>query len=238
MLDPRTDRFGINRFQSALTVRIDSRAAKVDHSQDGGRAMTHLYLACDVVGGTLFVCQFLLSLLGFAGHGDAGGHDVHLDHGGDDGHDHNHGHGSSWFFSVLTFRSIVSALTFFGLVGLTASSANWSRPASLASAALAGLAALLLVASLMRGIVKLRDDGTVRIENAVGQTGTVYLTVPGNKGGVGKVTLDLQNRSAEYLAVTFQDALPTGSKVVVVDVVGPETLEVIAAPQYGRMAHA
>ena len=202
--------------------------------------MTTLFLACAVVGGTLFVCQFLLSALGFAGHGDAGGHDAHFDHGGghSDGAHGDHGHGSAWFFSVLTFRSVVSALTFFGLVGLATSSAHWSRPASLGAATLAGVAALLLVASLMRGLVNLRDEGTVRIENAVGQTGTVYLTVPGKKGGVGKVTLELQNRSAEYLAVTFQDALPTGSKVVVVDIVGPETLEVIAAPQYGRMTHA
>src|SRR3712207_8189407 len=45
-----------------------------------GDAMTHLYLACAVVGGTLFLCQFLLSLLGFAGHGDASGHDRSEEH--------------------------------------------------------------------------------------------------------------------------------------------------------------
>ena len=32
--------------------------------------------------------------------------------------------------------------------------------------------------------------------------GTVYLTIPGQKAGAGKVTLCLQNRSVEYQALT------------------------------------
>ena len=199
--------------------------------------MTTLFLVCAVVGGTLLACQFLLSLLGIGDHhGDVGGHDAHLDHGGT--HGHEHGSGSTWFFSILTFRSVVSALAFFGIVGMAASSAGWTRALSLGVAAAAGVAALLLVAGMMRSLSKLQAEGNLRIENAVGQTGTVYLTVPGNKSGVGKVTLSFQNRTTEFQAVTFQDLLPTGSKVVVVDVIGPETVEVIAAPQYGRMAHA
>ena len=199
--------------------------------------MNTVFLVCAIAGGTLLVCQFLLSLVGFGDHG----HDAHFDHGSDHaagGHDHGHGGASAWLFGILTFRSVVSGMTFFGLAGMAATSAGWSRPAALGTAAGGGLAAMLAVAAMMRAIVKLQDDGTVRIENAVGQTGTVYLTVPGNKAGVGKVTLNVQNRTAEYQAVTFQDPLPTGSKVVVVDVIGPETVEVIAAPQYGRMAHA
>jgi membrane protein implicated in regulation of membrane protease activity len=204
--------------------------------------MTNAFLVCAVVGGTLLVCQFVLSLLGIGDHG-ADGHDVHVEQGGHDHGDHAHGHGhghtsaSAWFFSVLTFRSVVSALTFFGLAGLAASSAGWPRAAVLGVAAAAGVVAMFVIAAVMRSLVKLQDEGNLQIQSAVGQTGTVYLTVPGNKSGVGKVTLSLQNRTTEFQAVTFQDQLPTGSKVVVVDVIGPETVEVIAAPQYGRMAH-
>jgi hypothetical protein len=207
--------------------------------------MTYLFLVCAVLGGTLLACQFLLSLLGIGDHG-ADGHDAHFGHGDHGDHaDHGHaehGHGnasaSAWLFSLLTFRSLVSAMTFFGIAGMAATSAGWSRPASLGSAAATAFLVMLVVAFMMRSLVKLQDEGNLNIRNAVGQTGTVYLTVPGNKGGVGKVTLSLQNRTTEFQAVTFQDVLPTGSKVVVVDVIGPETLEVIAAPQYGRMAHA
>ena len=202
--------------------------------------MTQLFLVCAVIGGTLLVCQFLLSLLGIGDHGDAahvGGHDFHADHGHDTGHDHGHGSASAWLFSFLTFRSLVSGLTFFGVAGMAASTGGWGRGRAIVAALVGALLAMLFVTAMMKSIVRLRAEGTVRIENAVGQTGTVYVTVPGNKSGVGKVTITLQNRTQEFQAVTFQDPLTTGSKVVVVDVISPDTLEVIAAPQYGRMAH-
>ncbi|HKB41952.1 MAG TPA: hypothetical protein VKD72_36330, partial [Gemmataceae bacterium] len=81
-----------------------------------------VYLTCAIVGGTLLVCQFLLGLLGLGDHHDAAGdHDIH-DAGSHDAHG---GHGdhdahNSWFVGVLTFRSLVAALTFFGLAGLAA----------------------------------------------------------------------------------------------------------------------
>jgi hypothetical protein len=62
----------------------------------------------------------------------------------------------------------------------------------------------------------------------VGQRGTVYLRVPGGRSGTGKIQFNLQNRTVEYLAVTAGEELPTGTKVIVVGVVDPTTLEVQA----------
>jgi hypothetical protein len=194
-----------------------------------------VYLICALVGGTLLACQFLLGLVGIGDHHDAGvDHDVH-DLGGHDGHDAHGAHGAhdghtSWFVSALTFRSVVAALTFFGLAGLSASANfNLEPPVSLAVALAAGAGALFAVAYLMRTLHRLKSDGTVRIERAVGQTGTVYLTIPGRKAGLGKVTLTLQNRTVEYQALTPHQPLPTGSKVVVTAVLGTDTVEVVPA---------
>jgi hypothetical protein len=191
-----------------------------------------IYLICAIAGGTLLVCQFLFGLIGLGDHHDAGGdHDFH-DPGGHDapgGHDHHGGHEAqhSWFVGLLTFRSIVAALTFFGLAGL-ASTVNLKHEpvVSLGIALGAAAAALFGVAYLMRMLHRLKSDGTVRIERAVGQSGTVYLTIPGQKAGVGKVTLTLQNRTVEYQALTPHEPLPTGSKVKVTAVLGPDTVEV------------
>src|SRR5262245_20646233 len=81
-----------------------------------------IYLICALGGGTLLVCQVVLGLLGFGHHEDvgAGDHDVH-DSGDHHGSDHHDAHHTSWFVGVLTFRSIVAAVTFFGLTGLAAS---------------------------------------------------------------------------------------------------------------------
>ncbi len=189
--------------------------------------MTSIYTYCAVIGGTLFLTQFLLGLLGLGGHHDFDSHDVSVDHDAQMGHDAN------WFAGVLTFRSLVAALTAFGLGGLAADAGHFSATAALAWGLGCGLAALLLVAQMMRLISRLRDDGTLRLAGAVGRGGTVYLTIPGNKSGLGKITLTLQNRTVECQAVTFQGQLPTGSKVRVVSVVSGDTVEVVAQPECG-----
>ncbi len=200
------------------------------------------YLICFLTGATLMACQFLLSLLGFGEHHGADGHDFH-DAGGHDGHAGGHGSDGhadqhvSWLFGVLTFRSLVAALMFFGLVGL-ATHDYLEQPHNLLAALAAGAGTLYMVAFLMRSLHRLRAEGTARIEKSVGKNGTVYLTVPSQKAGAGKVTLNLQNRTVEYQAVTPHQTLPTGARVVVVAVVGPDTVEVAPAPDSGSHSHA
>ena len=105
-------------------------------------------------------------------------------------------------------------------------------------AAAAGLSALYLVAWGMRAMSRLRSDGTVRIQNAVGASATVYLTVPARRSGKGKITVTVQNRTMEYEAETEHEPLATGSTVQVVAISGPDTVEVVSAPEPVRTSHA
>jgi len=195
--------------------------------------METVYLVCATLGGTLLVCQVLLSLLGLGEHHDIGGHDLHVDvH-----HDVDHEHETSWLVGALSFRALAAAVAFFGLAGLAAQSMHAEHPLDVALALAAGGAAVFLIASLMRALSRLRSDGTVRIERAVGKSGTVYLTVPAQKAGVGKVMLNLQNRTVECQAVTAENELATGAKVVVVSVLGPGTVEVAPATEVERTPH-
>lgn len=186
--------------------------------------METFFLVCAGVGGTLIVLQFLAGAFGFGSdHGDVGHHDFGADH--DAGHDAPHGD-DNWFLGLLTFRAICAAITFFGLGGLVAGYYELPQTAQLATAFLAGFAALYLVATLMKALYRLRADGTIRIKNAIGRTGTVYLRVPSNKSGPGKVTVSLQNRTVEFEAYTAADELPTGTPIRVVAILGPNCVEV------------
>lgn len=202
--------------------------------------MTTVFMLCAVVGSVIVAVQFLLTLVGF-GHdlGFDGDAHVDIDHGGGDPHGGEHE--GSHFFSVLSFRSVVAAIAVFGLAGLGASTSGWSPYTTLVMALGAGAAALVVVAWTMRLLYGLKDDGTVHIERAVGHSGTVYLTIPGEHHGTGKVLLTLQNRTVECLAVTSKGSLPTGAPVVVVNVVGPNTVEVEAAETVAdgeKLSHA
>ena len=196
--------------------------------------MDTLFLLCACAGGTLIACQFLLGLFGLSDHhGDLADHDApDVDHEVDHGLDQDHGdhdHGAHWYFSMLSLRALAAAFAFFGLAGMASLSAGQEPGVALLIALASGGAALVGVAYLLDALRRLRSDGTARITRAVGKIGTVYLRVPGRRGGAGKVHLNVQNRTVEYLAMTDADELPTGSRVSVVAVVSPDTVEVIAA---------
>jgi hypothetical protein len=212
---------------------------------------TMVYSVCAVLGGTVLICQFIMTLMGLDhadvpddvphDFGHAFGNDVvHDVHSGDAAHadDASHNHSASWFFGILTFRTIVAALTFFGLAGLGGGAAEWPVPLTLVVAIGAGAGAMFVVHWMMQTLYRVRADGTVRIERSLGQVGNVYLRVPGRKSGVGKIQVSVQNRTMEYEAMTSQEKeLPVGARVVVTHVVGPDTVEVELESEHERTAN-
>jgi membrane protein implicated in regulation of membrane protease activity len=174
----------------------------------------------------------LLAAFSLGHHEVSHGHDIEHDH----DLDHEEG-GMGWFVSLLTFRSVIAALTFFGLGGLAAREASLPGPLPFVVAVAASVGMLLLVAGLMRSLNRLKDDGTVQIDRTVGKTATVYLSIPGNQTGAGKVTVKVQNRTVEYQAVTQHETLATGTTVQVVAVVNPSTVLVVPVTQAQRFSH-
>ena len=195
--------------------------------------METVFLICAVVGGTVLVCQFIMAVTGLWGEGDSFDGDVDVD-AADAISDP---HGSTWLFGVLTFKTIVAALAFFGMAGMAASRSGQSQLVSMVIAIGAGAAAMYVMHWAMQSLYKLTSDGTERISGAVGKQGVVYLSIPGSKQGPGKVHMTLQNRLVEYQAMTSSvDRIPTGASVQVVGVLGPDLLEVEPAAQPAPIA--
>jgi hypothetical protein len=179
--------------------------------------MQSLFLVCLVIGGVALALQIVLALVGVGenalhlGHGEVGGSGVH------DGLD------------LLSVRALAAALAVFGAAGLWLS--GWMPGWVAAGAAtLPALLAAVGTAYLMRVMIGMESDGSLRLEGAVGATGQVYLTIPPEQGGTGLVQFPLQGRSIEIRAVTREKApLPTGSSVLVISVdADTETVEVIS----------
>lgn len=188
--------------------------------------MTSFFLAVGALGALVLVAQIVL---GAAGVGHDASHE--LGHGGDGAH-------AGDALLLVGIRPLAAGALFFGLAGFAAAAARLPGWASVAIGAAAGLVATASVAALMRALLRLEDDGTLQIAGAVGLPATVYLRVPGGRSGAGKVHLTLQNRIVEYQAVTAQQDIPTGASVVVIDVVGPDTVEVAPTPSDGEIFDA
>jgi hypothetical protein len=186
--------------------------------------MEQVYLACAAVGGTILVVQTLLLM--FAGHGDLDGHVDGADMHDVSGHDHvGDGHGDL-FVKLLTFKTVVAFLTFFGLAGLASGSAGFDRGPSLLMAIAAGCCALFAVGYLMSALSRLQSRGNLNVKNAVGRPARVYLRIPANRQGHGKIMVTFQGRTVECRAMTPGAEIPTGAQVKVIAATGVDMLEV------------
>jgi hypothetical protein len=136
-------------------------------------------------------------------------------------------HESTWFYEIISIRTLAAAGTFFGLVGRTSLAYGHSPFASLVYALVSGVAAMYGVYWLFKQVYRLQNAGNENVRLAIGLPARVYVPIPAARSGAGKVTFRLQGRIVEYLAVTNEaNQLATGEKVVIVDVVNSGTVRV------------
>ena len=185
-------------------------------------AVTTLFLACTLLGGGILALQLVLGLLG-------------LDHGAD--HELHDGAHASAGLDLLSVRSVAAGVAFFGLAGLAGLRLGLGAVGGVVAGVAAGVAAMVGTAAVLRSFRGMERDATLVLDRAIGQTGTVYLSIPGRREGTGKVHVTVQDRLVECAAVTPDVALPTGAPVLVVDVERSDVLVVVRNPQLLEESH-
>jgi hypothetical protein len=209
--------------------------------------METMFTFAAVLGGVVLVFQFVLSLLGMGDHdGDVGGmhhggvgggvHDGDFSGGHDAGSHHggaaDGSHATNWFYEIISIRTLSAGAAFFGVTGMGALAWGASPSGAFVLATTAGAAAMYGVYWLYKQVYLLQHSGTENIRNAIGAPAVVYVPIPAQRAGAGKVTFKLQNRLVEYLAVTDDESrLATGEKVVVKAIISSDTVRVSRAHQ-------
>jgi hypothetical protein len=178
--------------------------------------MSKIYIACAVAGGAVIIGQTGLNLFGLGGDTDVDP-DVDVDDlEGADG------------LNFLSIRALAGFLTFFGLVGWGGTASGWGTGLSALAAFGAGSVVMIFVAVTMRFFTRLASSGNIDPAGAVGKVARVYLRIPANKTGKGKISLSLQGRSVEFQALTAGDELPSGSECRILRKTSDDTFEVEA----------
>ena len=176
--------------------------------------MDTFFIACAVLGGGLFAVRLVLQFALGVGHGDI--HDLGVAH-----HDAADSDAS---FKAWSLQGITAFVMMFGLTGHAVLD---RKPAdegwALAGALGAGLLSVWVVARIFSMMGKLESSGTMRLANAVGQTGTVYLPI--SPEGTGQVQVPVQGSLRTIDARTnAKNELKTGDMVKVIGVVDDSVL--------------
>lgn len=120
--------------------------------------------------------------------------------------------------ALFSIRGIVAFFTMLGWSGLFFYDiSNKSLALSIPLSLICGFIALVVIAYIIKLLLKLQSVGNIDLKNAVGKTATVYLTIPKNESGTGKINLIHQERYLEVDALTSDDEdILTGSKVKII----------------------
>lgn len=183
--------------------------------------MTTFFLTCLVLGGGVVLLQLVAGALGFDSEVPSDGVAALAGEGLD----------------LLSVRSLAAGLGFFGAGGLAALGAGLGPILAVIAGVGGGALGAMGVAASMRALRRLESDRTFRLAGAVGQSGRVYLGIPGRRSGAGKVHIALQGRLMELEAVTPEEGIGTGAPVLVIDTIPPATVVVVPQPSILEEAH-
>jgi hypothetical protein len=131
-------------------------------------------------------------------------------------------------FHFFTVRNFIAFFTMFGWAGIAAWNEGLSKTWTIVVALVVGLIMMAVVTALFYYISKLQDaGGSIKIANALNQTGNVYIPIKANGGNIGKIQITIQNSLREMPAITKGDLnLATGTVVKVVGIVSNSILVV------------
>lgn len=174
--------------------------------------MDKLFSFCAVFGSIFVVLQFVFLMFGVGGDADADAPDVGSDS------DSSYDSSGSHFLRLFSTRAVTAAIAFFGLAGLAALSAGLSPIIQVVCAITCGFIAGFVVYWIVSSLSKFNSDCSIKTSSAIGAAGSVYLTIPARRSGIGKVTILQQGRSMEYEASTDSETpLKSGTPIVVVE---------------------
>ena len=127
--------------------------------------------------------------------------------------------------NLLTFRNFINFLIGFGWTAILLKDSIPATGLRMLIAILVGIVLVAIVMLLFKWLTDMQQSGNINVfKSAVDCEGSVYLTIPGERAGEGKVQITINNAVREYAAVTDGPTLKTGQRIRVVEVISANTL--------------
>lgn len=162
----------------------------------------------------IFVIQTVMTFLGL------GDHDADFDLDTSDG-----SFDADPSMNLLTFRNLVNFCLGFGWTAVLMHEKIQSNALLIIVSVIVGILLVTVVMWIFKWLSGMQQTGNIDVhKSAVGCEGKVYLTIPGDRKGEGKVQITINNAVREYDAVTDGETIPTGKAIKVTEVINDYTL--------------
>ncbi len=139
---------------------------------------------------------------------------------------HHHSHGDMSHLQdfdtlrLFTVQGLVGFFTVFSWSSIAGISQGENPWTAMVVGFLLGVILMYIVAIILKYSKRLAEDGTFNIKNTLGQSATVYLPIPAERQGQGKINVMVHNRFLELSAMTNEHrTIKTGESVRIIDIV-------------------
>jgi hypothetical protein len=119
-------------------------------------------------------------------------------------------------FQLFSLRNLINFLLGFSWTGISFYKIISNGPLLILLSLAVGAFFVYMFFLIIRQIQKLAEDNSFKIANTLNKTADVYLTIPGNKNGKGKIMISVKGAFHELDAMTEKENIPSGSVVKVV----------------------
>lgn len=183
--------------------------------------MQQMFWGCALVASLIFLVQMVLTMIGMDGHDVDASFDV-ADFGDADGSTMDMGGG----LSLFSIRNLTNFFVGFGWAGVSLHRVIGNNLLLVLVSVLVGCAFVWMFFYIRKQTRKLEANGAFNIQNCAGKTANVYLRIPPKGKGKGKIQISVNGAFHELDALTDGEAIATGQKVRITEVIDGETLRV------------
>lgn len=122
-------------------------------------------------------------------------------------------------FQLFSLRNLINFLLGFSWTGISFYTTIGDQPILLIVASfIVGVLFVVLFFLVIKQVQKLAEDNSFKITNTLNKTAEVYLTIPENKKGKGKIMISVNGAFHELEAMTEQERIPSGAIVKVIKI--------------------
>nr|WP_294871804.1 hypothetical protein [uncultured Pedobacter sp.] len=121
-------------------------------------------------------------------------------------------------FQLFSFRNLINFLLGLSWAGISFYSLITNKPLLIIVSVLVGAGFIFLFFLIMKQIQKLAENNTFKIESTLNKNATVYLRIPANKTGTGKIQISINGSFREIDAITNGESIESASTVTIISI--------------------
>lgn len=127
-------------------------------------------------------------------------------------------------FQFFSLRNLINFLLGFSWSGISLWNSIGNKNILILVSVVIGFAFLFLFFLVIKQVMKLAEDNSFKLSSTVNKTGEVYLKIPAEKSGMGKVSISINGSYKNLNALTEGEEIKTGAIVTIVSIEGNSIL--------------